>query len=161
MIQGNLIFKGQLLVVPAAVRTELMTVAHASHNGIEGCLRRMMRECLYWPRTTTQVKDYIPKCEVCLSHRSAPSREPVRQHDFVARPWSKIGAALCQIDGRTLLVVCDYFSNFIEVARMNTVTTRSVLRELLPMFARFGLPDVLVTDNGPQFASAEFAVFVK
>ena len=44
---------------------------------------------------------------------------------------------------------------------MKTVTTRSVLRELLPMFARFGLPDVLVTDNGPQFASAEFAVFVK
>ena len=37
---------------------------------------------------------------------------------------------------------------------------RSVLCELLPMFARFGLPDILVTDNGPQFASAEFAVFV-
>ena len=40
-IQGNLIFKGQLLVVPAALRTELMSVAHASHIGIEGCLRRM------------------------------------------------------------------------------------------------------------------------
>ena len=159
-IQGHLIFKGQLLVVPAAVRTELMSVAHASHIGIEGCLRRM-RKCLYWPRMTTQVKDYISKCEVCLSHRSAPPREPLRQHDFVARPWSNIGADVWQIDGRTLLVVCDYFSNFIEVARLNTVTTRSVLRELLPMFARFGLPDVLVTDNGPQFASAEFAVFVK
>ena len=60
-----------------------------------------------------------------------------------------------------LLVVCDYFRNFIEVACMNTVTSRSVLRELLPMFARFGLPDVFVTDNGLQFASAEFAVFVK
>ena len=57
--------------------------------------------------------------------------------------------------------MCDYYSNFIEVARGNTVPTRSVLRELLPMFTRFGLPDVLVSDNGPQFASAEFAVFVK
>ena len=131
-------------------------MAHASHIGIEGCMRRM-RECLYWPRMTTQVKDYISKCEVCLSRRSAPPREPLRQHDFVARPWSMIGADLCQIDGRTLLVVCDYFSNFIEVACMNTVTTRSVLRELLPMFVRFGMPDVLVTDNGQQFASAEFA----
>ena len=159
-IQGNLVFKGQLLVVPAAVRTELMSVAHASHIGIEGCLRRI-RECLYWPRMTTQVKAYISKCEVCLSHRGATPREPLRQHDFVARPWSKIRADLCQVDGRTLLVVCDYFSNFIEVACLNTVTTRSVLRELLPMFARFGLPDVLVTDNGPQFASAEFAVFMK
>ena len=159
-IQGNLIFKGQLLVVTAAERTELISVTHASHIGIGGCLRRM-RECLYWPRMTTQVNDYLSKCEVCLSHRSAPPCEPLQQHDFIARPWSKIGADLCQIDGRTLLVVCDYYSNFIEVARLNTVTTRSVLHELLPMFARFGLPDVLVSDNGPQFASAEFAVFVK
>ena len=29
------------------------------------------------------------------------------------------------------------------------------------MFTRFGLPDVLITDNGTQFASAEFAVFLK
>ena len=57
-IQGNLIFEGQLLVVPAAVPTELMSVAHVSLISIEGCLRRM-RECLYWPRMTTQVKDYI------------------------------------------------------------------------------------------------------
>ena len=96
-IQGNLIFKGQLLVVPAAVRTELISVAHASHIGIEGCLR-IMRECLYWPRMTTQVKEYVSKSEVCLSHRSAPPREPLQQHDFIARPWSKIGADLCQID---------------------------------------------------------------
>ena len=159
-VQGNLIFKGQLLVVPAAVRTELLSVTLASHIGIEGCLRRM-RECLYWPRMTTQVKDYISKCDICLSYRSAPPREPLQQHDFVARPWSKIGADLCQLHGRTLLVVCDYYSNFFEVAHLNTVTTRSVVREFLPMFAIFGLPDVLVTDNGPQFASAEFAVFVR
>ena len=57
-IQGNLIFKGQLLVVPAGLRTELISVAHASHIAIEGCLRRM-REYLYWPRMTTHGKDYI------------------------------------------------------------------------------------------------------
>ena len=45
--------------------------------------------------------------------------------------------------------------------RLNMVTTHSVLREFLPMFTRFGLPDVLVTDTGPHLASVEFAVFVK
>ena len=48
---------------------------------------------------------YISKCEVCLSHRTVPPREPLQQRDFVARPWSKIGADLCQIDSHTLLVV--------------------------------------------------------
>ena len=78
-IQGNMIFKGQLLVVPAAVRTELMSVAHASRIGIEGCLRRM-RECLYWPRMTTQVKDYISKyvCRTVVPNRRSYATRCVR-----------------------------------------------------------------------------------
>ena len=36
-----------------------------------------------------------------------------------------------------------------------------VVRELKTMFVRFGIPDILVTDNGPQFSSKEFQVFAK
>ena len=70
----------------------------------------------------------------------------------------KVGADLCVIDNRKLLVVCDYYSNFIEVSRLSRVTTSSVVRELKEIFARYGIPDTLVTDNGTQFSSAEFAV---
>ena len=80
---------------------------------------------------------------------------------MVARPWSKVAADLCELDGRTLLVITDYYSNFIEVARINSVTSRSVIKEMKEVFARYGVPDVLVTDNGTQFASAEFAVFAE
>ena len=48
VVQGNLIFKGPCLVVPVCMRKELMSMAHATHIGIEGCLRRV-RECLFWP----------------------------------------------------------------------------------------------------------------
>ena len=56
VVQGNLIFKGPRLVVPACMRKELMSVAHATHIGIEGCLRRV-RECLFWPMMASDVKD--------------------------------------------------------------------------------------------------------
>ena len=39
-VQDQLIFKGAQLVVPAAMRKEMMALAHASHIGIEGCVRR-------------------------------------------------------------------------------------------------------------------------
>ena len=39
VVQGNLFFKGPRLVVPACMRKELMSVAHATNIGIEGCLR--------------------------------------------------------------------------------------------------------------------------
>jgi transposase InsO family protein len=159
-IQEELIFKGQQLVVPASLRKELMVVIHASHIGIDACIRRA-RDSLYWPRMATELKEYISRCDVCLAHRSSPSKEPLLQHEVLARPWSKIGADLCELNGRTLLVMVDYYSNFVEVARITSTTSRSIVKELKATFARYGVPDILVTDNGPQFASAEFAVFAK
>ena len=37
-VQDQLVFKGAQLVVPAAMRKDMMVVAHASHIGIEGCI---------------------------------------------------------------------------------------------------------------------------
>ena len=85
VVQGNLIFKGPRLVVPACMRKELMSVAHATHIGIEGCLRRV-RECLFWPMMASDVKDYVSKCDVCLAHRASQTKEPLLQHEVVARP---------------------------------------------------------------------------
>ena len=159
-LQGKLVFKGQQLVVPVSLRKELMEATHASHIGVEACIRRA-RDSLYWPRMTTELKEYIAKCNVCMAHRSEQSKEPIQQHDFAARPWSKVAADLCDLDGRTLLVISDYYSNYIEVARTTSITSRSIIRELKAVFARFGIPEVLVTDNGAQFSSAEFAVFAR
>ena len=134
------------------MRKELMSVAHATHIGIEGCLRRV-RECLFWPMMASDVKDYVSKCDVCLAHRTSQTKEPLLQHEVVARPWAKLAADLCELHGLTLLVVSDYFSNYIEVARLSSTTTQAVVRELKTIFARFGIPEILVTDNGPQFSS--------
>ena len=109
----------------------------------------------------TEIKEYISRCDVCLTHRNSQGKEPILQHKFTVQPWAKVAAYLCEFDNRILLVVSDYYSNYIEVARLNNPTTRAVVKELKQIFARFGVPDALVTDNGPQFSSAEFAVFAK
>ena len=57
--------------------------------------------------------------------------------------------------------MCDYYSNSIEVERINKVTTHGVIKALNSMFSRYGAPDVVISDNGPQFDSAEFAAFGK
>ena len=75
-VQNELFFKGQLLVVPAALRKELMAVVHSSHIGIEGCIRRA-RDTLYWPRMATELREYISKCDVCLAHRTGQAKEPL------------------------------------------------------------------------------------
>ncbi|KAK2548867.1 Retrovirus-related Pol polyprotein from transposon 297 [Acropora cervicornis] len=85
VVQGMIVFKGHQLVVPAALRKEMMAATHNSHIGIEACIRRA-RESLYWPRMTVELKEYIQHCDVCLAHRNEQGKEPLAQHDFAATP---------------------------------------------------------------------------
>lgn len=70
-------------------------------------------------------------------------------------------ADLCKFDNRTLLVVNDDYHDYVEFAHLHTVTFRAIIKELKEKFARFGIPNALKTDNGPQFASTEVSVFAK
>ncbi len=80
------------------------------------------------------------------------------QHEFAARPWAKVGVDLCDDAGQILLVVCDYYSSYIELEHISRATTGTVTKALRTMY---GVPDVLISDNGPQFASEEFAKFAR
>ena len=129
-----------------------MPVAHATHNGIEGCLRRV-RECLFWPMMASDVKEYVSKCDVCLAHRESQTKVPLLRHKVVARPWAKLAANLCKLHGHTLLVVSDYFSN---CTSKWCVFALPQCKLLFP--SRRPCLRILVTDE-PQFSSNEFQVF--
>jgi len=158
VIQDNLIFKGPQIVIPSTTQKEMMCVTHASHIGIEVCIRRA-RETMYWPRMPSELKKYISNViYVCMAHRTAPGREPVMQLEFAARPWVKVGTNLCDHAGWTLLVVSDHY---IEVEHFHKATTNTVSKALKTILARYGMADVRISDNGPQFVSKEFATFAR
>lgn len=50
-----------------------------------------------------------------------------------------------------LVVVVDYFTKWVEVEPLKSITTTSM--------ARFEVPNVLVTDNGMQFNRKQFRFF--
>ena len=74
-VQDQLVFKGAQLVVPAAMCKDMMAVAHVSHIGNEGCIRRT-RETMFWPRMSAELKEYIAKCDVCMAHRTTQGKSP-------------------------------------------------------------------------------------
>ena len=137
-----------------------MSVIHASHIGIERTMRQA-HDSLYWPRMNTDLKEYVSKCDICLTHRITQGREPLLQHEIPERPWARVGVDLCELKGRTLLIVYEYYSNFIEVKRIQTPTTLGVIKILKSLFARYGVSDIIDSDNSPQFSSVEFTEFVK
>ena len=107
------------------------------------------------------MKDFVGQCDICLTHRDSQVQEPLFQHEVPPRPWAKVAADICFHSGRTLLVVVNYFSNFIEVDSLPSETSKSVIRSLMGTFSQFGVRGTLVADNGSCFASSEFAKFVE
>ena len=58
------------------------------------------------------------------------------------------------------LLVTDAHSKWPEIVEMKSTTASRTVEELRKLFS-YGLPEQLVTDNGPQFVSEEFAMFTK
>ena len=50
-------------------------------------------------------------------------------------------------------------SNFFEVDKLSSQTSREVIEKLKCQMARHGIPDKLRSDNGPHFSSQEFMKF--
>ena len=81
------------------------------------------------------------------------------QHPVPARPWQFIAADLFEFQGKEYLVTTDYYSNFFEVDKLTSQTSREVIEKLKCQMARHGIPDKLRSDNGPHFSSQEFMKF--
>ena len=94
------------------------------------------------------------------NEKEAPQRAP-NAYTLPTYPWQKVGTDLFVLNGDTYLLISDYFSRFPEVIKLNTVTSQSVIFALKSVFSRYGIPEELVSDNGPQYASQEFSTFSK
>ena len=57
------------------------------------------------------------------------------------------------------MITVDYFSNFWEIHRLTSTTSSAIVLKLKNHFARYGCPNHLISDNGPQFVSSEFRKF--
>ena len=55
----------------------------------------------------------------------------------------------------------DYYSWFIEIAKLTLTTAVGVISHLKSIFTCHRIPEVVVSDNGPQYSSAVFEEFSK
>ena len=131
---------------------------HDGHLGVESCLQRV-REVVYWPLLNSEIKDYVSNCSACNTLQPSQTREPLIVHEIPERPWSKVATNLFSFNGDNFLVIVDYFSNYIEMEKLRSQTSPAVINVLKTIFALHGIPDTVVSDNGPAYASEEFSKF--
>ena len=110
-IQNGVIFKGERVVIPAALRSTMINIFHSSHLGLKGSLRRA-REAFYWPDMNEQFAELMSKCDVCNSYKTVQQKEPLVCHGSPIRSWESIAADLFVFHGKDYLVTTDQYSIF-------------------------------------------------
>ena len=73
----------------------------------------------------------------------------------------KCVACLFEWEGQEFVLVVDYFSRYCEIGVLRKSTSQEVINHLKAIFARHGIPETVISDNGPQYSSAEFAKFAE
>lgn len=63
--------------------------------------------------------------------------------------------------GKTYLLIVDYYSRWPEIRLLDHLTSNTVITRLKSIFATHGIPELVISDNGPQFASHAFQNFAK
>ena len=111
---------------------------------------------MWWPGLSKQLKSYIEKCPEC-ARDAKTSKEPLIHTSLPAYPWQKVAADLFHLDGKEYILLTDYFSRFSEVKKCKSTTTQSVVNTMKMIFARYSIPEILRSDNGPKFSYQKFA----
>ena len=47
----------------------------------------------------------------------------------------------------------DYYSNFWEIDLLPNTESITTVRKLKAHFSRYGIPDIIMSDNGPQYTA--------
>ncbi|UYV61569.1 K02A2.6-like [Cordylochernes scorpioides] len=156
----NLICRGNKLLIPKTQRSDILKILHASHQGINNTIA-LAKGFIYWPGMNKEIEELINNCSICQQTSRANLKEPLLPHQAPEYPWQKVGIDIFQIESSKYLLIVDYFSKYPEIYQLQDMTTDTIIRRLKRTFSNFGIPETLVSDNGPPFFSKEFQNFTR
>jgi hypothetical protein len=165
---------GNRLVVPMSLRRETMEGIHDGHFGETKSVLRA-KSAAYWPGWEDQVKkedqvelglgrsseNMVASCAVCQENRFGNPKQPlypVRLPDYA---FQMVSADIFHFESVNYLLLVDSYSKLPCVVPLKSMTSAVLIEEMSRFFCDFERPEELESDNGTQFASAEFREYCK
>nr|XP_054919421.1 uncharacterized protein K02A2.6-like [Dermacentor andersoni] len=156
----GLLYWGHRIVVPCIARVAMLAELHRSHQGASA-MKRLARTLFWWPGLHGEIESLARSCISCVQAQPMPHRQVPICWPETGTKWSRLHIDYAgPIEGRMLLIVVDSHTKWIEALPVKSATTEVTIARLRELFARFGLPQTVVSDNGPQFASQQFSQFM-
>ena len=146
---------------------ELISKAHClGHEGNFKTYHRLKRN-YYWIGMNKDIRLFIKSCHVCQLCKPQPPN--VFTEDLATPPglpFTRVGLDLVGPlyesfrGNKYIIVLVDYLTKWVEAEALAKTESEDVIRFLNNIFSRHGIPEILITDNGPQFISDKTKAFL-
>ena len=149
---------GPRIVILSCLLEEYLQRLHQGHLSATK-VQQNARQHLYYPGLDADIADYTRRCQECI-HRSQPPKEPLQAHEVPQEPWERIAMDYFYMNSRLYILICDYFSKFPFLFQVKTTSFANLKDHLEELFSVEGIPDEIMSDNGPPFNGKEFSSYL-
>ena len=101
-------------------------------------------------------------CASCQSHQKTLPCSPLHTWEWPGRPWSRVHVDYAgPFMGKMLLLIIDAHSKLMDIHFVNSATCSVTIDKMRSTFTSHGLLEIVVPDNGSNFVSSEFKLFLQ
>lgn len=123
-------------------------------------MKALARSYCWWKTIDQDIENIVRNCRPCCDNANEPPKLK-HQWEYPDTPWERIHVDFAgPFLGHDFLIVVDAFTKWVEVVIMKSTSSQETINQLRTIFARYGMPTTLVSDNGGQFTSHEFNQFM-
>ncbi|XP_032888189.1 uncharacterized protein K02A2.6-like [Amblyraja radiata] len=152
---------GSRVVIPQKLQKQILEELHVGHLGCTK-MKSLARAYVWWPGIDGQIEELAKNCSGCRLEQKTPPLAPIHPWEWPSGPWKRVHIDYAgPFQESMFLVVVDAHSKWPEVIKMSSTTSQKTIVTLRTIFARYGLPEQICSDNGPQFVSEDFKKFLK
>lgn len=107
---------------------------------------------MYWLTIRNETKQLIENCHLCQKYSNTQKSEPMQTYEIPNIPFNKVGCDTFEFKNNKSLLLLDYHTKYVELEKLHQNTTsQNVIKVLKNIYARHGIPRIVVIDGGPQF----------
>ena len=99
----------------------------------------------------------VNRCEFWQKQQASQIKEKLENvvSEVPNIPWNTISTDLFSFEGEHL-IIADCYSKYPFVEELTAVSSKAVTEKTLKIFPMFGIPNTVISDNGPQFIGMEY-----
>lgn len=160
-IEKGCILFGYRVIVPKTLQPKILLELHSTHQGIVK-MKSIARSYVWWPNLNIDIENLVKNCDNCMQTRSNPPKAELIPWEFPKNVWERIHMDyLGPINNKYIFVLVDAHSKWMEAYITNKITSLGTIQILRDIFARFGIPKCIVSDNASYFVSHDMNEFMR